>query len=112
MRTARGWPSATARRLPRCPVCGDPDSDRFLAGYERLLRMIEDLLAEGTVAQSAGARHHAGWALKAVDLVLARLALALAAFRAGRPDWRKLLDATRPEYEPRYRVGAELPAGL
>lgn len=99
-------------RLRRPLVSGDPDSDHFIGGYERQLRIADDLLAEGAVAHSAGAGHHAGWALKAVDVVLARLALALEAFRAGRPDWRGPLDAARPEYEPRYRVGAELPAGL
>lgn len=100
------------RRLRRRLVRGEPDSDRFLSGSERLLRIADDLLAEGSVAHAAGARHHAGWTLKAVDVVMARLALALAAFRAGRPGWREPLDAVRPEYEPRYRVGAELPAGM
>jgi hypothetical protein len=61
-------------------------SDRLIAGHERLLRIADDLLAEGSAAHSAGARHRAGWALKAVDAVLARLALALVAFRAGRTD--------------------------
>lgn len=97
-------------RLRRPLVCGDPDSDHFIGGYERQLRIADDLLAEAAAAHSAGAQHHAGWTLKAVDLVLARLALALEAFRAGRPDWRDQLDAVRPEYEPRYRVGDELPA--
>lgn len=99
------------QRLVRSLIDGDPDSDRFRAGYERQLRIVDELLEEGRAAHDAGAHHHAGWTLKAVDVVLARAALALARFKAGRDDWKSQLQEPRPEYDPRYRVAAEHPPG-
>jgi len=99
------------RHLTRCVVEGDPDSDHFRVAYDRQLRMVDELLNEGKAAHAAGARHHAGWTLKAVDVVLAQAALALAGFRAGRDDWKAELDKPRPEYNPHYEITAERPAG-
>lgn len=99
------------RRLMRCVIEGDPDSDRFSAAYDRQLRDAAELLEEGQAAHAAGAHHHAEWTLKAVDVVLAQAAYALATFEAGRDDWKAELDKPRPEYDPRYRVNAEHPSG-
>lgn len=99
------------RRLKRSLIKGDGESDRFCAGYERQLAIVEELLAEGQVADAAGAQHHAGWTLKAVDLVLARARLALATFEAGKDDWKTQLQTPRPEYEPRYSITAGHPTG-
>jgi hypothetical protein len=35
-----------ARRLRRCLITGEPDSDRFSEAYQRKLTVIDDLLAE------------------------------------------------------------------
>ncbi len=99
------------RCVRRCLVVGEPDSDRFSADYQRRLEMADELLMEGSAAHDAGAEHHAGWALKAVDLVFAQLKLALVSFQAARRDWRDLLAAPRPEYAPRYQIGADRPMG-
>ena len=99
------------RRIRRCLVAGEPDSDRFSAGYQRRLRITDELLMEGQAARVAGAEHHAGWALKAVDVVLAQLKLALASFQAGRYDWREVLDTPRPEYDPQDQIDADRPVG-
>lgn len=98
-------------RLQRRLVHGEPASDRFAAAYDRQLEVVDELLAEGEVAWRAGAKHHATWALKAADVVLARLAVSLTAFQVGAEDWKEGLGAARPEYEPRYRVQAGLPTG-
>lgn len=98
--------------LRRRLVTGEPDSDRFCVGYDGQLRLADDLLIEGAAAHDAGAEHHAVWALKATDVVLARLSLLLASFQADTGAWRERIDAHRPEYEPRYRVEAEMPKGL
>jgi hypothetical protein len=99
------------RGIKRCLVEGDAESDRFCAAYEEQLAVVDELLAEGQVAHAAGAQHHAAWTLKAVDVVLARTRLALATFEAGRDHWKTELDASRPEYEPRYSVTSEHPPG-
>jgi hypothetical protein len=99
------------RRIERCLVDGDAESDHFRAAYERQLRVVDELLTEGEAAHGAEARHHAGWTLKAVDVVLAQAKLALASFRAGRDDWKTELDRPRPEYDPRYHITSEHPAG-
>jgi hypothetical protein len=98
--------------LRRRAVPGDPDSDRYLAAWRDQLQTVNDLLAEGEAAYEAGAAHHAGWAMRAVDVVLAQIALARAYFEAGRDEWDHELSKSRPEYDPRYRIDAELPAGL
>jgi hypothetical protein len=99
------------RHLQRCLVRGEPDSDDFSAGYEARLGLADELLAEGKAALDAGADHHAGWAMKAIDVVLAELTLALASFQAGRDDWRDVLARARPEYDPQYRIEADRPVG-
>ncbi len=99
------------RRLKRCLIAGDADSDRFCAAYDRHLRDAHELLNEGQVAHAAGAHHHAVWTLKAVDVVLAQATLARARFDAGSDDWKAVLDTPRPEYDPRYRVSGEHPVG-
>lgn len=100
------------RVLRRCLVTGEGDSDNFSERYERHIRRVDDLLNEGQAAFDAGAQHHAQWALKAADVVLAELALAMTHFQEGRDDWRGVLDSPRPEYDPRYEVDAELPVGM
>lgn len=100
------------RRIRRCLVDGDQESEQFSTAYERQLEILRDVLGEGQVAYEAGAEHHAVWTLKAADLVLARLKLALAFFQSGHDEWRDTLSEARPEYDPRYRVEADLPVGL
>lgn len=99
-------------RLLRCLVDGEPESDRFSAAYDRQIQVVDDLASEGQAAFDAGAQHHAGWTLKAMDLVLKRLDLGLALFQAGRPDWEERLATPRPEYDPHYAVDPDLPVGL
>lgn len=98
-------------RLRRCLVDGDPDSDRFRIGYDRLLREFDDIAAEGEAAICSGAAHHGGWTLKALNVVLAEMKLALVNFECGRDGWREVLERPRPEYQPRYAVDAEAPVG-
>lgn len=98
--------------LRRHLVVGEPDSDRFIAGYDRQLEVVEELLREGKAAHDAGAEHHAACAPKAIDVVLARMSVLLATFQADAGDWSQHLTTLRPEYQPRYRVDAELPTGL
>jgi hypothetical protein len=100
------------RSVRRCIVAGEAESDHFSAGYSRLLRQVDDLFAEGTAAHEAGAAHHAGWTLKAADVVLAQATLALASFQLGRDEWKTQLERARPEYDPRYDVSVEQPIGL
>lgn len=95
----------------RCLIEGDPDSDRFSAGYDRQMRIVDELLAEGQTAYAANAQHHAVWTLKATDVVLAQAKLALAHFQAGRSDWKTELEQPRPEYDPHYRITDEHPVG-
>lgn len=45
-------------------------------------------------------------------MVLARLNVAVAYFRAGSDDWREALNTPRPQYDPRYQVGADTPPGF
>jgi hypothetical protein len=90
-------------QLRRCLLEGDPDSDRFRAGYDRQLGIVNDLLAEGQAANGAGAHHHAGWTLKAADVVLAQLRLALVDFQAGGQRWQDELFAPSPAYDPATR---------
>lgn len=97
--------------LRRCLIDGEPDSDRFRAGFDRLSREFDEIAAEGEAAIGAGAGHHAGWALRALDVVVAEMNLALARFEGGCEDWREGLERPRVEYEPRYRVDAEAPVG-
>lgn len=99
-------------RLLRCLVAGEPESDRFSAAYGAQIQMADDLATEGQTAFDAGATHHAGWTLKAMDVVLSRIKLGMALFQAGRPDWEEQLTAPRPEYDPRYVVDPDLPIGL
>jgi hypothetical protein len=99
------------RCIQRCLIAGEPDSDRFSDGYQRRLGIADELLMEGQAAYRASAEHHAGWTLKAVDLVLAQLKLAMVSFQIGRRDWRELLDTPRPEYDPRYEIEANQPVG-
>lgn len=98
--------------LRRRVVPGEPDSDRYLAAWGQQLQIVNDLLAEGEAAHEAQAAHHAGWAMRAVDVVLARIELGRAYFEAGRDEWAQALCEPRPEYEPRYRIEAEQPSGL
>jgi hypothetical protein len=98
-------------RLRRCIVDGEPDSERFRAGYDQLNREFDEIAAEGEAAIGAGAQHHSGWALKALDVVIAQMNLARANFECGRDDWREVLERPRLEYEPRYRLDAEAPVG-
>jgi hypothetical protein len=97
--------------LRRCLIEGEPDSDRFQLGFDRLNREFDEIAAEGEAAIGAGAQHHAVWALKALDLVVAQMNLARARFECGRDDWREVLEPPRLEYEPPYRLPAEAPAG-
>ncbi len=99
------------RCIRRCLIAGEPDSDCFSNGYQRRLGIVNELLMEGQAAFGASAEHHAGWVLKAVDVVLAQLKLAVVSFQIGRRDWRELLDTPRPEYEPRYEIEANQPVG-
>lgn len=99
------------RWLQRCLVGGESDSDCFSVGYERKLQTVNDLIAEGEAAYEARAGHHAAWAVLAVDVVLAQLNLALAAFRSGRNDWRQMLERPRPEYDPPSQIAADQPVG-
>lgn len=99
-------------RMRRCLLADDPESDRFSGGYDRQLRVVDDLLAEGKAAHEAGAHHHAGWTLKAVDVVMAQLNLALVDFQAGGERWRGELAKPRPEYDPRYSVERGMPIGM
>ncbi len=99
------------RCLRRCIVSGEPESDRFSGGYQGALDVVDELLTEGRAAHDANAEHHAMWALKAADVVLARLNLGFAAFQAERSDWRQVLAAARPEYDPRYEIVADRPTG-
>src|SRR5680860_329245 len=62
---------------------------------------VNDLLDEGQAAHDAGAHHHANWAVKAADVVLARLKLARVTFEEGGGGWVEVLAESRPEYEPR-----------
>jgi hypothetical protein len=90
------------RRLRRRLVAGEPASMRFQKGYRRLLGDVNDLLDEGQAAHDAGAHHHANWAVKAADVVLARLKLAQVTFEeGGGGGWVEVLAESRPEYEPR-----------
>jgi hypothetical protein len=98
-------------RVRRCLIAGEPESDRFSAGYQQRLRIADELLIEEQAAHEASAEHHAGWVLRAIDVVLAQLKLAILSFEAGRRDWRDLLDSARPEYDPRYKIDADQPVG-
>jgi HNH endonuclease len=99
-------------RVRRRLVAGEPESDRFSAGYQQRLRIVDDLIIEGQAAYDASANHHAGWVLKAIDVVLAQLRLAIVLFEAGGRDWRELLDGAPPEYEPRYQVDVDQRVGM
>jgi hypothetical protein len=98
-------------RVRRCLIAGEPESDCFSVGYQQRLRIVDELLIEERAAHEASAEHHAGWVLRAIDVVLAQLKLAIVSFEAGRRDWRELLDSARPEYDPRYRIDADQPVG-
>jgi len=100
------------RVLRRRVVAGEPESDRYLAAWEQQLQIANDLIAEGEAAHDAGAAHHAGWTMRAVDVVLAKIKLGQAYFEAGRNEWQAELSTPRPEYDPRYSIQAEHPAGL
>lgn len=63
------------------------------------------------VALDAGAAPHADCALKAVALVLARAAVAMAPFEEGSDEWREHISTIRPECDPRYEVSGDLPVG-
>jgi hypothetical protein len=93
------------RRLRRCLVAGESASEIFREGYDRLLTDANDLLEESQAAHEAGSQHHAGWALKAVDVILARLKLAHVIFEEGGDGWREILAEGRPEYEPQGELG-------
>jgi hypothetical protein len=95
----------------RCLIAGEPESDRFSVGCQQRLRIADELLIEGQAAHEAGAEHHARWVLRANDVVLAQLELAMVSFEAGRRDWREMLDSARPEYDPRYQVDDYQPIG-
>jgi hypothetical protein len=71
------------RRLRRRLIAGEPAGECFQTGYERSLEDANDLLLEGEAAFGAGALHHATWALKAVDVILARVKLAWTLFEEG-----------------------------
>lgn len=88
-------------RLRRCLVDGEPESVEFGGRYNDKLESVLEIADEGLAALEAGAGHHAGWAVKACDVVLAELSLAHLRFDAGEPGWRTLLARPRPEYEPR-----------
>jgi hypothetical protein len=84
---------AVRRRL----VKGEPESNQFLEGHRQLIQDFDDLAAEGEAAITAGESHHAGWVLKALDVVLAKIELARVCFETD-GDWRDALNAPRPEY--------------
>lgn len=84
-------------KLRRCIVRGEPESERFLDSRRRLNQDFDDLAAEGEAAFTAGETHHAGWALKALDVVLAQMNLARVQFETD-GDWRNTLEKPRPEY--------------
>ncbi len=88
-------------KIRRCLVADEPDTERYLVGYGRLSQVFDDLVAEGKAAFAADEQHHAGWVLKALDLVLAQMNLARVNFESGRGDWREVLERPRPEYDPR-----------
>lgn len=98
-------------RLRRCLIDGEPDSDRFRVGFDRLTREFDEIAAEGEAAIGAGAQHHAGWALRALDVVVAEMNLARVNFECGRDSWRAVLARPRQEYEPRYSLDAETSMG-
>lgn len=83
--------------IRRSLVKGEPESERFLAGHRQLAQDFDDLAAEGEAANAAGEGHHAGWVLKALDLMIARMNLARTCFETD-GDWRQVLDEPRPEY--------------
>lgn len=83
--------------IRRCLVKGEAESDRFLEGHRQLIQDFDDLAAEGEAAVAAGESHHAGWVLKALDVVLAKIELARVCFETD-GDWRDALNAPRPEY--------------
>lgn len=83
--------------IRRCLVKGEEESDQFLEGHHRLIQDFDDLAAEGEAAIVAGEGHHAGWVLKALDVVLAHIELARVCFETD-GDWRKVLAEPRPEY--------------
>jgi hypothetical protein len=83
--------------IRRCLVKGEPESDQFLEGHRQLIQDFDDLAAEGEAAIAAGESHHAGWVLKALDVVLAKIELARVCFETD-GDWRDALNAPRPEY--------------
>ncbi|MGV1047599.1 MAG: hypothetical protein ACOYD4_03610 [Solirubrobacterales bacterium] len=83
--------------IQRCLVQGEPESERFLEGHRQMIRDFDDLAAEGEAAIAAGESHHAGWVLKALDVVLARIELARVCFETD-GDWMDALSAPRPEY--------------
>lgn len=97
--------------LSRVLVPGEPESDRFRERYEEQLRFTEELISEGQAAQDAGAEHHAMWTLKAIDVIIASLALGLAQLQAGTDEWNATLSSPRPGYDPRYHVTADMPVG-
>ena len=99
-------------QVRRFLIEGEPDSERFKTGYDRQLRIADDLLAEGKAAYDAGAHHHAGWILKAADVIFAQLHLALVDFQTGGTRWRDELSKPRPEYDPRYAVEPSMPVGV
>jgi len=88
------------RRLRRRLVATEPESECFRDGYQHSLADANDLLQEGEAAFGAAAFHHATWALKAGDVILARVKLAWTLFEEGESGWRDVLAEARPEYEP------------
>lgn len=83
--------------IRRCLVQGESESEQFLAGHRQLRQDFDDLAAEGEAAIAAGEQHHAGWVLKALDVVVAQMNLARVHFETD-GDWREALNTTRPEY--------------
>lgn len=88
-------------RIRRCIIEGEPESEEFLAGHRRLTRDFDDLAAEGEAAIRSGEDHHAGWALKALDVVLAEMNLARVLFETD-GNWREAIRTPRPEYTLPY----------
>jgi len=84
-------------KLRRCIVDGEPESERLLEGLRELSQDFDDLAAEGEAAIAAGEQHHAGWVLKALDLIVAQINLARVQFETD-GDWRDTLSRPRPEY--------------